>query len=159
MSGSGVGSKPSRRRDHDRLTISPSDRGTVSDVSYSVDIEADNLICRSERAAHEAAAIINGDAWMRRHLRVSVAGPAAFASPEEWRLVIEEFDGCSWNEEASDRVWVAVRGCMADGAAVEFRHEEGPRYRIRWAFGFAVVDQVMTTTWEEVEVLVAPRPE
>lgn len=116
-------------------------------MSYSVDIEADNLICRSERAAHEAAAIINGDAWMRRHLRVSVAGLASSASPDEWRLVIEEFDGCSWNEEASDRVWVAVRECMADESAIEFRHEEGIRYRIRWASPGVFTAPVRATIW------------
>ena len=122
-------------------------------MSYSVDIEADNLICRSEHAAREAAAIINGDAWMRRHLRVSVAGPASSSPVQAWRLVIEEFDGCSWNEEASDRVWVAMSECMADGALMEFRHEEGIRYRIRWSQSLAYLDLVSSIGWKEVQIL------
>lgn len=126
----------------------------MSDVSYSVDIEADNLICRSERAAHEAAAIINGDAWMRRHLRVSVAEPIAGALADAWRLVIQEFDGCSWNEEASDQVWVAVRKYMADGSAMEFRHEEGIRYRIRWTGARVAVALARATIWADEHELV-----
>ena len=104
-------------------------------MSYTVDLELDRLLCRTRAEADQAAALINSDTWMRRHLEVSVVSHSAPERDDVWDLVIESFDGCYWNEPATRRVWLAIAPFMADDSILEFRHEEGGRYRIRWEAG------------------------
>ena len=104
-------------------------------MSYTVDLEVDYLDCRTREAATKAAAVINGDPWMRLHLRAS---PTSRSFPERdnaWALAIDEFDGCSWDEPSARRVWLAIAPYMANTATLEFRHEEDGRFRIRWEDG------------------------
>jgi hypothetical protein len=104
-------------------------------MSYTVDLERDDLHCRSHAAAEEATALIKADTWMPRHLRVS---PVCRSFPERddaWHLSVDEFNGCDWNEPSARSVWLKLAGFMADNASLEMRHEEGDRYRVRWEGG------------------------
>ena len=104
-------------------------------LSYTVDLELDQLRCRSKAAAHQAAAVINTDTWMRHHIEVSVVSRSFPGGDAAWELVIETYDGCYWNEPSARRVWLAIAPFMADHSTLEFRHEEGHRFRIRWEAG------------------------
>ncbi len=104
-------------------------------MSYTVDLEVDYLDCKTRTEAHQAAAIINADPWLHRHLRVS---PTCRSFPERddsWCLVVDEYDGCYWSEPSARRIWLAIAPFMANNATLEFRHEDGARFRIRWEDG------------------------
>ena len=104
-------------------------------MSCSVDIELDSLVCRTKSAAFQAAALLSADPWARTRLKVS---PFFETSPERddsWRLAIDDYDARYWNETEYRRLWLALAPFMADSAFIEFRHEEGSRFRVRWEAG------------------------
>ena len=116
-------------------------------MSYTVDLEADDLNCRSKEAAHQAAGVINTDTWMCHHLQVSTSCRSSPERDEDWYLCIEMHDPCSWKEPLACRVWLAIAPLMADGATAEFRHEDGTRFRIRWSEGRAYEEYPTDITW------------
>ena len=125
-------------------------------MSYSVDLEGDCLQCKTEEAAHHAAVLINADTWMHHHLKVV---PVERSVPQEgrvWFLEINEFDGCGWNIDASDAVWLAIAPHMADGANLEFRGEAADRWRIRWQAARVFTDNVKEVIWTVNEEITAP---
>lgn len=116
-------------------------------MSYTVDLEADDLSCKSHSAAQQAAELINTDEWMRDHLQVSANCRSSPPKDDHWYLVIEHHDPCSWKEPLARRVWLRIAPLMADGATAEFRHEDGERFRIRWAEGRAYEEYPTDITW------------
>ena len=104
-------------------------------MSYTVDLELDRLRCRSRAAAQQAAAVINTDPWMRHHLKVLVVPRSTPERDDALDLVIETYDGCYWNETSARKIWLAIAPFMADESTLEFRHEGGDRFRIRWEAG------------------------
>src|SRR5512147_133160 len=80
-------------------------------MSYSVDLELDQLKCRSESACRAAAAAINTDHWMRHHVEASASGEVG---RYDWHLTIEFFDGCYWHEPSARKVWLAIAPFMRD---------------------------------------------
>ena len=104
-------------------------------MSYSVDLELDLLICKSEADARRAAAALNADPWMRNHMQADATRLPTPEDLDRWRLAICDFDGCGWNETAARTAWLALAPFMADNAFVEFRHEEASRFRVRWEAG------------------------
>ncbi len=116
-------------------------------MSYTVDLEQDDLRCRNEYAAVQASALINADPWMRRHLEVQPVRHSFPDRADSWALVVETFDGCSWNEPSARGIWLALAPFMADDATIEFRHEEGGRSRIRWHAGRVFVDSPKQVIW------------
>lgn len=65
-----------------------------------------------------------------------------------WRLSIERNDPCYWNEDASDRVWVAIAPHMADDTSLEFCTEDRERYRVRWTGQRAYIDLPQSIIWK-----------
>ena len=122
-------------------------------MSYSVDIELASLACRTKSAAFQAAALLSADPWARSRLKVS---PFCEATPERddsWRLAIDDYDACYWNESEYRRLWLTLAPFMADNAFIEFRHEEGSRFRIRWEAGRVFEDLPKQVVWAtDVEI-------
>ncbi len=117
-------------------------------MSYSTDIEAWDLRCRSEEDARRATLIFESDPWMRRRI---VVAPVLVESPGGggvWHLSIESCDPCYWNEEASQRVWAAIAPHMAEDTSLEFCNEDRERYRIRWTGQRAYIDVPRHIIWE-----------
>lgn len=122
-------------------------------MSYSIDIERDHFLCRSQGHANTAAELISRDAWMKHHLRVSAALSGLPSGSPQWQLVIEEFDGCAWDMDSAWRVWIALRDYLADRSFVEIRTEHGDRFRYRWEHGRMHVDDAVLTIWRESSIL------
>lgn len=117
-------------------------------MSYSVDLEVEDLRCKSQVDALRAAAIIGADAWMRTHIVVSPVWTDVPEIGRVWHLSIESYDCCSWNEDAARRVWVAIAPHMADGSKLEFRTEDSERFRVLWLGGRALLEVPKTIIWE-----------
>lgn len=104
-------------------------------MSYTVDLELEHLHADSEAAARQAVAIMSGDPWMRAHIEASVSPREDGLTGKRWFVTFDSYDGCYWNEPSARRVWLAIAPFMADHSTLEFRHEEGHRFRIRWEAG------------------------
>ena len=122
-------------------------------MSYSIDIERDHFLCRSQGHANTAAELISRDAWMARHLRVSPALSGLPSGSPQWKLVVEEFDGCAWDMRRASHVWIALREHLADRSFVEIRTEHGERFRYRWENGQLHHDEAVLTIWREYSLL------
>lgn len=124
-------------------------------MGITVDLGDEDLRCRSEEDAKQAAHLINGSLWMSPyHLQVE---------PEErsgtWELQIEHFQGDHWLEEEARKVWFSIAPHMADGASLEFEGEGRERWRIRWAKGRCFEDWVHEIVWTQGEEITAPAGE
>jgi hypothetical protein len=83
-------------------------------MGYSVDLEADDLRCRSEEGARKAAAIVTGHEWMSPyHFQVSVWQPPD--PRHDWALNIEHVQGDHWHDYEAREVWLAPAPFMTDG--------------------------------------------
>lgn len=116
-------------------------------MSYSVDLENDYLRCKTEAAAHRAAALINADPWMHYHLHVAPVLRTFPGRADSWHLAIEDYDGCSWNEPSARNVWFALAPFMASGAVMEFCTEDRERYRIHWFRGRVYAEYPKRIIW------------
>jgi len=72
---------------------------------------------------------------MSKHLKASVVCRSFPERDDAWQLVVDDYDGCNWNEPSARSAWLTLASFMADNASLEMRHEEGDRYRIRWEGG------------------------
>ena len=127
-------------------------------MGYTVDLEADDLRCKSEEDARKAAAIVNSHEWMSPyHFQVSVWQPPD--PHHEWALNIEHFQGDHWHDEEAKEVWLAIAPFMADGATIEFLGEGLERWRIRWQEGRVFEDYVTEVIWAENGEITAEEPE
>lgn len=129
-------------------------------MGYTVVLEADDLRCRSEQDARQAAEAIAADEWIHPyHLQVS---PVCRSNPPDdasWALEVDHFQGDHWHEPLARKVWLAIAPHMADGATIEFQGEEGDRWRVRWQGGRCFEDLVREVVWVESEEVTAPQEE
>jgi hypothetical protein len=127
-------------------------------MGYTIELEYEDLRCRSHDAAKQAAAIITADSWMHPyHLIVRVITrlhPGPGLTP---CLEVENFQGDHWHDENADKVWLAIAPCMADGASIEFQGEGGERWRIRWEAGRAFKESVTEVVWSDGQEITPPK--
>lgn len=102
-------------------------------MGYTIELESDDLSCKSEADAEAAAKLIVDDEWIHPyHLQVS---PVCRSNPPDdinWSLDVDHFQGDHWHEDQARRVWLAIAPHMADGATIEFQGEGRERWRVRW---------------------------
>src|SRR5205085_10939126 len=98
-------------------------------MGYTLELEYQDLRCRSWDDAQKATAIINSDAWIHPyHMQVT---PATRLHPGFTAcLEVEHFQGDHWNDDEATRVWLTLAPHMADGATIEFQGEGLERWRI-----------------------------
>ena len=125
-------------------------------MGYTIDLEADDLQCRSEDDATKAAAIANGDEWMSPyHLQVSPAQVSSGERQGDWFLEIDQFQGDHWRDHEARGVWLKIAPHMADGATIEFQGEGRERWRIRWQDGRVFEEYVTEVIWTVNEEITA----
>jgi hypothetical protein len=126
-------------------------------MGYTIELEYEDLRCRSPEAAKQAAAIITADPWMYTyHLAVGVVTrlhPGPGLTP---CLEVENFQGDHWHDENARKVWLAIASYMAEGASIEFRGEGDERWRIHWEDGRAFEEYVKEVIWSVGQELTPP---
>jgi hypothetical protein len=117
-------------------------------MGVTVELEADDLRCRSESDAITAAKLIAADEWIHPyHLQVSPTQASSGEHKDHWFLEIDHFQGDPWHDDDARRVWLAIAPHMADGATVEFLGEGFERWRIRWQAGRVFEEYVTEVVW------------
>src|SRR5436309_9579714 len=102
-------------------------------MGYTIELEGDDLLCKSQADAVEAAGLINGSLWMSPyHLQVEADEIGTGDMKGTWYLCVEHFQGDHWNDDDARLVWLSIAPHMADGATIEFQGEGRERWRIRW---------------------------
>lgn len=128
-------------------------------MSYSVDLEADDLWCKSEDDARRAAGIVNGHEWMSPyHFQVTARQCEDGERQGWWFLEIEHFQGDHWHDEEAREVWLAIAPFMADGATIEFQGEGLERWRIRWQQDRVFEEYVTEVIWAVGQEITAEEP-
>ena len=126
-------------------------------MGYTIEMESDDLRCRSPEDAQKAAANISADEWIHPyHLQVEAATllhPGPGITP---CLEVTHFQGDHWHDDKARRVWLAIAPHMADGASIEFQGEGLERWRIRWQEGRVYEDYVTDVIWAVNEEITAP---
>lgn len=122
-------------------------------MSYSIDLEREQLLARSRKDALAAAKIVNSDQWLQKRMHVAARPTGMPAGAPQWRLVVESFDGHAWNEAEAFRVWSKLIPLLAERAALEIRTEQGERLRYRWEYGRVHQDEVALTIWRAHSIL------
>ena len=126
-------------------------------MGYTVDLEADDLWCKSEEDAKKAAEIVNGHELMSPyHFLVAPRQCESGDHHGQWFLEIEHFQGDHWHEQEAQQVWLAIAPFMADGATIEFQGEGLERWRVRWHDGRCFEDYVREVLWAENGEITAP---
>ena len=129
-------------------------------MGYTIELQYEDLRCRSFPDAEKAVAIITANHWIHPYnLAVSAATrlhPGPGLTP---CLVIDHFQGDHWNDEEARKVWVAIAPFMADGATIEFQGEAGERWRIRLSEGRVFEDYVTEVIWSVGQELTPPQEE
>ena len=117
-------------------------------MGYTIELEDDDLRCKTEGDARKAAALIEADEWI--HPYHLVVAPRCTSSPprdDAWMLSVEGFQGDHWRETPARTVWLAIAQHMADDASIEFRGEEGDHWRIRWSGGRVYEEYPKEVIW------------
>ena len=122
-------------------------------MSYSIDLEQAHLLCRTQEHARAAAKLIEAHAWMRSHLKVSVASSQLPVGAPPLQLFVDYFDGSSWSTELAAQVWLALIPHLADRSWMVIRTEQGERFRYRWEHGRVHHDEPVLTIWREYSLL------
>lgn len=129
-------------------------------MGYTIDLESDDLWCKSEADAAAAAKIIAADEWIYPYyLQVTPMECSSGDQQGHWFLEVEEFQGDHWHDDDARRVWLATAPHMADGATIEFQGEGGERWRIRWEAGHVFEEYVTEVIWSVNEEIIAPAEE
>jgi hypothetical protein len=129
-------------------------------MGYGIDLQCDNLWCKSEADAKAAAKLIAEDEWIHPyHLHVVPMECSGGDMQGRWFLEIEEFQGDHWHDDDAQRVWLAIAPHMADGATIEFQGEGCERWRIRWHDGRVFEEYVTDVIWAVNKEITAPAEE
>ena len=129
-------------------------------MGVTVDLEADDLGCKSPEDAARAAEIISHDEWIHPyHLQVSPAQVSVGDRKGDWFLEIDHFQGDHWHDDDARCVWLKIAPHMANGATIEFQGEGGERWRIRWQDGHVFEEYVQEVIWVVNEEITAPASE
>jgi hypothetical protein len=129
-------------------------------MGYTVDLDADDLRCKSEADAVRAAEVVNSNEWMTPyHFQVSARQFLSGDHQGRWFLEIENFQSDHWHDDEAKKVWLAIAPFMADGATIEVLGEGLERWRIRWQEGRVFEDYVAEVIWAENIEITAPAKE
>jgi len=127
-------------------------------MGYTVELHDSYLWCRSEADAEAAAEVIDRHTEMcPYHLEVSSHCMSNPPRDDAWVLEVDHFAGDHWNDEKAVKLWLALAPHLADGATIEFRGEEGERWRIRWKEGRVIEEYVKDVIWAVVRELQPPQ--
>lgn len=125
-------------------------------MGVTVELEADDLRCRTEADAIAAASLIAADAWIHPyHLQVSPTQRSSCDHQNEWSLEVDHFQGDHWHDDEARKVWLSIAPHMADGATIEFLGEGFEHWRIRWQDGRAFEEYVAEVVWAVNEEITA----
>ena len=126
-------------------------------MGVTVELEADDLWCRSAEDAARAAEIICHDDWIHPyHLQVIPTECSSGDRKGDWFLEIDHFQGDHWHDYEAREVWLKLAPHMADSATIEFQGEGRERWRIRWQDGRVFEEYVTEITWTVNEEITAP---
>jgi hypothetical protein len=88
-------------------------------MGYTIDLEGDDLRCRSEADARRAIPVIENGGWIHPyHLQVSVACRSNPPRDDAWQLEVDHFQG-----------------------------EDSERWRIRWHEGHVFEEYITDIVW------------
>jgi len=126
-------------------------------MGYTIELEADDLRCKSAEDAVRAAQIIADDDWIHPyHLQVTPTESSSSEWEGHWILEIDHFQGDHWRDYEAREVWLKLAPHMADGATIEFQGEGRERWRIRWHEGRVLEEYVQEVIWTVNEEITAP---
>lgn len=129
-------------------------------MGLTIEMEYEDLRCKSWDDAQKAAQIIAADEWIHPyHLQVQPftrLHPGPRTTP---CLEVTHFQGDHWHDDQARRVWLALAPHMADGATIEFQGEGRERWRIRWQDGRVFEEYVAEVVWSVNEAITAPAEE
>lgn len=117
-------------------------------MGHTVDLMGADLRCRAKADAFNASRIFERDGAMCPHH--FVVYPRSMSNPERddsWIVEVDYFAGDHWDDESAQQLWLAIAPHMADGATIEFREEDGTRWRVRWSGGEAFEEYPKETIW------------
>lgn len=126
-------------------------------MSYSVDLESEDLVGKDERSAHSAVELINSHCWAKYHLKVETVRRPLGDGAHAWCIELLEFDGCGWKSEPAAALWLTLAPHLADGSSLEFRGESAERWRIRWEGGHVYEEFVEAVTWKVAHEILPPQ--
>ena len=128
-------------------------------MGYTVELEADDLWCKSEADAVAAAKLVVEDEWIHPyHLQVTAAQCDSGDMQGHWFLGIDEFNGDHWQDSEARCVWFAIAPHMADGATIEFQGEGRERWRIRWQDGRVFEEYVTEVSIDDLPLEAGLKP-
>ena len=126
-------------------------------MGYTIELEYEDLRCKTYEDAQKAAAIIAADPWMHPyHVQVRAVTrlhPGPGLTP---CLEVEHFQGDHWYDDNARKVWLGLAPHMADGATIEFQNEDGVRWRIRWEAGRVFEEFIAGVVWSDAQELTPP---
>jgi hypothetical protein len=125
-------------------------------MGYTIELESDELWCKSQADAEDATKIIAADEWIHPyHLQVTPTECSSGDRKGDWFLEVDHFQGDHWHDYEAREVWLKLAPHMADGATLELQGEDGDRWRIRWQHGHVFEDRVMEVVWAVHEEITA----
>ncbi len=120
-----------------------------------VELEAEDLVCRSRADAEAAAAILSEVEWL--HPERLVVSARCHSYPEDdlhWHLEVGFFHGFDWDETIANECWLRIAPHMADGATLLFRADDDmEHWQIRWEGGKVLEDCGLRVSWLVTRVL------
>lgn len=129
-------------------------------MGVTVELEADDLWCRSAEDTARTAEIISHDDWIHPyHLQVIPTECSSGDRKGDWFLEIDHFQGDHWHDSDARKVWLAIAPFMADGATIEFQGEGRERWRIRWEAGRVFEEYVTDVIWAVGQEITATQEE
>ena len=126
-------------------------------MSYSVDLEDENLVGKDERSAWTAVELINNHCWAKYHLKVEAVRRSASERTHDWFIELLEFDGCGWKSEPAAELWLSLASHLADDSYLEFRGESAERWRIRWEGGRVYEEFIQAVIWKVAHEISPPQ--
>ena len=118
-------------------------------MGYSVELMDDELFCKSQEDAEQAAAIVTGNDRMSPfNLEVHPQTVESGSDAGRRYLEISHFEGDHWCNEDANALWLALAPHLADGAYIEFMGEGHERWRMRWQDGRVYEEYVVDVVWE-----------
>ena len=126
-------------------------------MGYTVDLEGDDLWCKSQQDAEAAQKLVEADEWIHPyHLEVCAMEAQSEEFKGRWYLCVEHFQGDHWRDWEARQVWLAIAPHMGDGATIELQGEDGSRWRIHWQEGRVFEEYVGEVVWVVNEEITAP---
>lgn len=124
-------------------------------MGYTVDFQGADLRCRTKADAEQAARVVQAHPDMHPyHIQVEVWGTSVPPRDDAYVLDVFEFQGDHWNNDAANKLWLALTPHLADESTIEFQSEDRTRWRIRWSGGRVFEEYPKEVIWAlEKEIL------